>query len=342
MGLVHSVRKMAFQALLATPRRLQKLAGAPPVIRGQSPEPALWWAMSIIHKSQRDDPTPERLRQEYALGNSILDAAPPADITWQDRGVPHRDEGQLAVRVYTPPTPGPHPGIVYFHGGGYVIGNLDSHHALCAQLCKDTDAVVVAVDYRLAPEFPYPTPWNDAEDAWKAITTNPQSFGIQGPIGVGGDSAGANLALWIGHQAPTPPHVIWALYPPTDAGQSYPSNVDFAERLLLTNQRKCWFRDQTYPNPEDLKSPRAQPVKHPCTRNDGVTVPEIVTVAGMDVLHDEGEVYISHLQAQDIPVTAVRIANQVHGFASLRRFESCQRAWDTATAPLITALADRS
>jgi acetyl esterase len=297
--------------------------------------------MSIIQRTQRDNPTPLSLRDEYALGNSILDAPPPQDVLWKDRAVPHRNEAQLLVRVYTPPTPGPHPGIVYFHGGGYVIGNLDSHHAMCAQLCKDTDAVVVAVDYRLAPEFPYPTPWNDAEDAWRAVTDNPEAFGISGRIAVGGDSAGANLAIWVGHQAKTAPHVVWALYPPTDAGQSYPSNEDFGTGLLLSNQRKRWFRDQTYPNADDLLNPRAQPAKHPSTRDDGIVVPEIVTVAGMDVLHDEGEVYIAHLQAQDIPVTAVRIPNQVHGFASLRRFESCQRAWETATAPLIFTLADR-
>jgi acetyl esterase len=298
--------------------------------------------MSIIHRSQRTDPKPKRLRIEYAFGSTILDAPAPADVQWQDRGIQHRNEGQLSIRVYTPPTPGPHPGIVFFHGGGYVIGNLESHHSLCAQLSKDTGAVVVAVDYRLAPEFPFPTPWNDAEDAWRAVTGNPAAFGISGPIAVGGDSAGANLAIWVGHRAATAPHVIWALYPPTDAGQSYPSNIDFGEGLLLTNQRKCWFRDQTYPNSEDLISPQAQPAKHPCTRADGVVVPEIVAVAGMDVLHDEGELYIAHLEAQSIPVTAVRVASQVHGFASLRRFASCQRAWEATIVPLVHALEDPS
>ena len=332
MSIRKSIRRAAFDGLLSAPAAIQRLAGTPPVIRGQSPAPDVWWACVVMGRLEAKTPRPARLRRDYADACPVLDAPVPDTVTTRDMTVPARDGHAIPVRVYTPNNPSG-AGVVYNHGGGFVIGNLDSHHSLCSRLAHDTGAIVVAVDYRLAPEHPFPVPWHDAEDAWNAVHAQAQELGITGTIAIGGDSAGANLAIWVGWHAETAPSAVWALYPPTDAGGSYPSNQDFAKRLVLTEARKRWFRDQVYA-PEDLTSRAAQPLKNDPTRPDGVVVPHVVAVAGMDILRDEGEAYIQHLRDHDVPVIGLHLPGQVHGFANLCRFPSCQLAYEDCVEAL--------
>src|SRR4051812_11029384 len=122
---------------------------------------------------------------------------PPADVAVADRAVPPRADGsaEIPLRVYAPHAPGPHALVVYYHGGGYVLGDLDGYDSVCRQLCADSGAVVVSVDYRLAPEHPFPAAVDDAWAALQWVSANARELGGDaGRLGVAGDSAGAVLA----------------------------------------------------------------------------------------------------------------------------------------------------
>lgn len=332
MAWVDRLRARAFSGLLSAPDAVvRRLAGPPPTARGQSPDLRLWWVCWLAAQLDRDVPrSVARLRRDYATSAAVLAGAPPAGVAVREHALAGPGGGALPARVFSPPGPS-WGGILYLHGGGWVIGDLDTHAPVCARLCADTGAVVVAVDYRLAPEHPFPAAWEDVADAWAALAADPAALGIDGPLLVAGDSAGATLATWLGHAGRPRPAFQWLLYPSTDPLGAWPSHDDFASGLFLTRRRKQWFHHQVYPDPTSAGDPRARPL----AADVAGAAPAAVVVAGMDVLRDEGVAYAALLAAAGVPAELIELPDQVHGFVNLMGgVPSCAAAWREAVAPV--------
>jgi acetyl esterase/lipase len=229
-------------------------------------------------------------------------------------------EGPLRARHYTPSDAGgPHPLLIYYHGGGWVICDLDTHDALCRLLCKHAGVHVLAVDYRLAPEHRFPAAVDDARAALGWAYENADSLGADpGRIAVGGDSAGGNLATVVCQLAardggPAPVFQL-LIYPATDAVEVSRSRELFAEGFFLTRSLMDWFADQYVGSQDvDLSDPRLSPL-----RADDLSglAPAYVVTAGFDPLRDEGEAYAEALRAAGVPVAARRFAGEIHGFTN--------------------------
>ncbi|MEM7337081.1 MAG: alpha/beta hydrolase fold domain-containing protein [Actinomycetota bacterium] len=220
--------------------------------------------------------------------------------------------GDLAYRLYRPATPGPHPVVLYYHGGGWVLGSQESDDPLCRDLCVRSDAIIVSVDYRHAPEHPFPAPVDDAWAALQWVTASAESLGGRpGPVAVAGWSAGGNLAAvmaLMARDAGGPELAGQLLFTPvTDHDLSRPSYVENAEGYVLTTALMTWFWDHYAPESERADW-RASPLHAP--ELSGVAPAAIVT-AEFDPLRDEGQAYADALEAAGVPVT--RIGARGHG-----------------------------
>lgn len=233
----------------------------------------------------------------------------PADVEVRDLKLPVMN-GEIALRELTPPTE-PTATVVFVHGGGWVVGGNDAHTPMCRVLAKASGARVVMVDYRVAPEHPFPTPVDDVDSAvaWAASTYSP------GPLVIAGDSAGANLAAVAARHA-REQDIDLALqlliYPITDCGQDTPSFRERGEGYLLTARDVDWFWDLYVPDPELRSDPDASPA-----RSDDLAgvAPAHIVVAEYDPLRDQGLEYAERLRESGVPVTVKRHEDQTHGFA---------------------------
>ena len=227
--------------------------------------------------------------------------------------------GALRARLYRPLGKSPHPLLVFFHGGGFVIGDLDTHDTLCRRLCAGTPCVVLAVDYRLAPEHPYPAA---AEDCWAATVwaaRNATSLGSdRSCLSVGGDSAGGTLAvataLHCRDQGGPALRAQVLLYPAlahyTQVSASY---AEMAKGYGLTREAMIWFWDHYLPRAADRLDPYAVPAAGTCI---GLP-PSLILSAEYDVLRDEAEDYATRLDSAGVPVRMRRCIGMNHGFAAL-------------------------
>ncbi|MGW5051605.1 alpha/beta hydrolase [Actinokineospora sp. NPDC004072] len=232
-----------------------------------------------------------------------------------DRTIPGPD-GEIPVRVYTPHGDGPFPALVWFHGGGWVIGSLDENEATCRVLCDAVGMVVVSVDYRLAPEHRFPAA---AEDAYAALLWTAGAEGVDpARVAVAGESAGGNLAAVASLMARDrggPRVALQVLASPVTAPPSdRPSYVDYADGHFLSRGSMEWFFAQYPRTPEDLDDPYLSPLAAPDL--SGVA-PALVLTAEYDVLRDEGEEYAHRLLDAGVPVELVRYPGQIHGFFAL-------------------------
>jgi acetyl esterase len=245
----------------------------------------------------------------------------------------------LPVRIYHPsPDPAPLPVIVYYHGGGWVLGDLDSHDNVCRALALKAGAVVVSVDYRLAPENPYPAA---VEDAWAAlgwVAENAASIGGDATrIAVAGDSAGGNLAavvaLMAREQGGPALRAQALLYPGVDMVTSDRASMrDFADGMFLTHDRIEWFKDQYVPDRSRRGEPRVSPLHAADHRG---LPPAVIVTAEFDPLRDEGEVYGEVLNAAGVPVRVQRYPGVIHGFVSMDRwFPEADQALDLVAGEL--------
>ena len=204
--------------------------------------------------------------------------------------------------------------LLYLHGGGFVIGDLDTHDQICRRLCRGADLVVVALDYRLAPEHPFPAGLEDARAAlgW-AASTLAELGGA--PFAVGGDSAGGNLAAVLAQEDVGLVDAQLLIYPVTDGAGHHPSREENGTGFMLDTPLRAWFRDQ-YAGPSPAATaddPRVSPM-HGVV--DGVA-PALVVTAEFDPLRDEGEAYAEKLAAAGVPVNRVRYDGLIHGFLDL-------------------------
>jgi acetyl esterase/lipase len=242
------------------------------------------------------------------------------------------DADGVPARVYRP-AEGELPALVWFHGGGWTIGSLDSHDRLCRTLAARSACTVVSVDYRLAPEHPYPAA---VEDAWAATLWASRRFS---GLAVGGDSAGGHLAAVVAvrardHALPLAVQVL--VYPATDGGLDTPSMHEHADVPNLTAEVMHWFWDQFCPV-EWRTQPEASVLR---ARDLRGVAPALVLTAEYDVLRDEGEAYARRLLEADVPVTLTRYDGQIHGFLRMPAIIDCaQHAIDEIARSVRTALA---
>ncbi len=243
----------------------------------------------------------------------------------EDRAVPG-PTGDIAVRIYTPAgaTEDVLPGLVFYHGGGFVLGDLDSHDDLCRCLANGSGCRTIAIDYRLAPEHPFPAAVDDCFAATRHIAANAAAFGIDANrLAVGGDSAGGNLAAVVCQLAKAQggPAISFQLliYPVTQLGATAEtlSMRENAKGYFLEKESMDWFTKLYCPDLKHRTDPRLSPLL--ASDLSGLP-PAYVATAGFDPLRDEGRDYADKLDAAGVAVTYVNYPGMVHGFFSMRSF----------------------
>ena len=234
------------------------------------------------------------------------------------RTLPGR-RGNIPARFYHPAAHGPRPVLVYYHGGGFVLGDLEAYDAVCRGLCDRTGALVISVDYRLAPEHPFPAAVDDAVDAYKWVRVHAPELGADPDrVAVGGDSAGGNLAAVVSQVArdeglPLPRFQL-LIYPATDMRRQTASHANLSEGYFLTRADMDWFLGSYLPGPEALTDPRASPL---LAKDLSGLPPAHVVTAGFDPLRDEGRAYAEALGAAGVTVTHAHHPGLIDGFASM-------------------------
>jgi acetyl esterase len=221
---------------------------------------------------------------------------------------------KFTLRVYRPVKNEKLPALVFFHGGGWTIGDIDTHDVLCRELAIGARCVVVSVDYRLAPEYPFPAAVDDCLAATRYVADNAAKLNIGG-IAVGGDSAGGNLAATVSLLARDAggPRIAFQLliYPATDQRLATPSHERNAQGYLLTRDAIDYFRRAYLPNDKDWTDWRASPL---LAKSHANLPPALVITAGYDPLLDEGRAYAERLKAAGVRVEYREYADMVHGF----------------------------
>ncbi len=264
--------------------------------------------------------TPETMRAAYRDGRRVLDTPGPAMALRQDTVIPGPD-GDIPIRVYDAEdnalmSTALRPTLVYLHGGGWVIGDLDTHEGACARLAAASGARVVAVAYRKAPEAPFPAAPDDVLAVHDWIESKGGTFGIDTQrLAYGGDSAGGNLTAVLMHDLaaagrPLPKAQI-LIYPATDLHMSGQIFDDLPNAYVLPPALCLWFRDHYLPEGGDLSDPRISPAN---SAHLAGQPPAFVITAGHDVLRPQGEAYAQALKAAGVDVTYEEETGQVHGF----------------------------
>ncbi len=311
------------RALDALPPSLQvRLSGRPPVqLDGDTLAPEVQLGLAMLER--RNEPRPETLtpaeaRRRRRLLMEVYAGKPTAVGSVADLELDTAPP--LRARHYTPSElGGPHPLLVYYHGGGFTYGDLDTHDAVCRILCRHAGAHVLAIDYRLAPEHPFPAAVDDARAALAWAYANAADLGAHPRrIGVAGDSAGGNLAAVVAqlaaHDGGPAPVVQVLIYPATDFSERHPSRQLFSEGFLLTDAEMDWFEaNYLGPESEQASDPRASPL---LAEDLSGLAPALVVTAAFDPLRDEGEAYARALSDAGSPATLRRIPGFVHGFVS--------------------------
>ena len=230
--------------------------------------------------------------------------------------------GPRPARVYRPEHDGPLPTVLFLHGGGFVIGDLDTHDLACRTIATESRAVVVSVDYRLAPEHPFPAAVEDTLAAADWMVGRLEELGGSDRTGVAGDSAGGNLAAVAAQHLRDAGHDLTAqllIYPATDMGAETESARENAEGYFLDAATMAWFGDQ-YAGPGgadavDLNDPRLSPAHGDLTG----LAPAVVVTAQFDPLRDDGDAYARKLEAAGVPVHHRQFAGLIHGFVDMGR-----------------------
>jgi acetyl esterase len=259
-----------------------------------------------------------RARLSMDLSAPILDRGTVPGTTWSDRTIPGPG-GPLAVRFYAPEiAQRVHPAIVYLHGGGFVLGSLQSHHGLCGYLSARTRCKVIAVDYRLSPEHKFPAALDDAMSAFRWVASHAADLGIlPHKIALAGDSAGGNLTAVLSlllRDDDCRPAFQLPIYPAVDLTRSFPSHKRFAAGYYLTAPMIDWFLGQYLEDPEQARDVRASPWF--ATDLKGLP-PCMILTAGFDPLRDEGLAWAGRMAEAGVEVTSECCGGLIHGFANM-------------------------
>ena len=264
--------------------------------------------------------SPDEARRMYRDRRSFTQPEPPPSGEARDL----RTDGGVPLRLYRPlqATDTASPAVlVYFHGGGWTIGDLDTHDVLCRQLCAASGAAVVAVDYRLAPEHPFPAAYDDALAATRWVRQRAVALGFDGArLAVGGDSAGGNLAaavaLAMRDDGDAAPLLQLLIYPATDQRWLTPSYIANGQGYLLTADSMAYYRGHYLPDPATFTDWRASPLLAASLKK---LPPALVLTAGFDPLRDEGRQYADALSAAGNRVQYICFERQVHGFITMSK-----------------------
>lgn len=260
--------------------------------------------------------TPVKARARVAESVRIVDARAPAGVTREDREIPG-EAAPIPIRIYAPADMDRSvvtPGVVYFHGGGWVTGSIATHDGLCSRIALGAACRVVSVEYRLAPEHRCPAAADDCLAATRWVLAHAEDLGLDHRrVAVAGDSAGGNLSAVVSLLTAgdaRKPALQALLYPALDATLSLPSHRTFAERYFLSAGMCAWYYDH-YLGGQDPRSLAASPLLAP----EVSKVPALIYTSGFDPLRDEGKAYADKLRAAGTPVTYREFADSVHGFA---------------------------
>ena len=268
-----------------------------------------------------EEGAPEAARAMMRLMGSMTER-PRGDLAHvRDFTIPSPAGHAIPARAYSAvAAPGPGPVVVYFHGGGWVIGDLETHDALCAEIARVLGLTVVSVDYRLAPEHPFPAATEDCLAATRWLAETPRAIGhdLTGLIPAG-DSAGGNLAAAVTQelhgQLPVPIVAQWLIYPGVDMTAAAGSMAEFAEGYLLTAKGMQWFSEHYMGPNADLTHRWASPL---LVASLAGQPPAMVFTCGLDPLRDQGRAYAAKLIAAGVDVSYLEAAGQIHGAFTLR------------------------
>lgn len=265
------------------------------------------------HEGTADD-----ARQMYLAMKDVADL-PLGDLAvMRDLSIPG-EGGMIPARLFDPrETREPGPVVVFFHGGGFVIGNIDTHASFAAEMARQLDLPVVSVDYRLAPEHRWPAAPADCEAAARWVAGSPADLGraVTGLV-LSGDSAGGTLtitaAMALRDDPAAVPAIVQApIYPAADMSKEYPSFNDYAEGYLLTRDTMIWFADHYRPDATDYRG-------SPMVGNLVGLPPAVIVTASLDPIRDQGRAYAAALVLAGVPVTFREAVGNIHGFITLRQ-----------------------
>ena len=336
--------RLLSRAARVSPATRRRLRERPIVVEGQTLDPATQTMLQIQRLAR--EPLIETLdlaggRASLRRG-SLLTAGRPTPVgEVRDLRIDGAT-GSLPARHYRPPGDADgRPLLVFFHGGGYATGDLDTHDAPCRLLCAHAGVHVLAVDYRLAPEHPFPAGHEDTLAAWRWAVAHAGELGADPKrLAVGGDSAGGNfsatLALATARNAERAPDVQLLLYPGIDFVEERPSRQTFGKEFFLTAPLIEWFLAHYLDGVEhDPRDPRLSPIH---AEDLSGLAPAIVVTAGFDPLRDEGEAYAAALAAAGVPVIQRRHAGLIHGFINLLGVGTASREALVETAGTLRGL----
>ena len=302
--------------------------------------------LELIRESGRppyETLTPGEAREVYRAGRRILQPEPPEVAEVRDLRAP-APEGDIPLRLYRgigTERAAALPALIYFHGGGWVVGDLDTHDGICRLIANSARCAVISVDYRLAPEHKFPAAVDDAMSATEWIAAHAAMLGIDASrLAVGGDSAGGNIAAVVALIARErgAPRLRFQLllYPATDFVTSDDPQRERFEGFPLNAVTMNWFRDHYLRGAGDYGDWRASPLRAP---DLGGLPPAYVLTVGFDPLHAEGESYARRLQEAGIPVRHRHIAGQMHGFLNMGKIIAAAKpATEEAAAAVKAAL----
>jgi acetyl esterase len=316
-----------------------RLGGHDLDVDGQVLDPHLALLLALerrLHGAHLDASPPER-RAGMRKASAIAAGRPIPVAAVRDLVI-DGGAGPIAARHYAARGSN-RPLLVFFHGGGWVVGDLDTHDQPCRLLARYADVHVLSVDYRLAPENPFPAAVDDAVAAWAWALAHAAELGADpARIAVGGDSAGGNLAAVVAQHARdnavTPPIAQLLLYPGTDASRDRPSKSLFSDGYFLTRKQMDWYVD-TYAVDLPRTDPRLSPL---CAENLEGLAPALVATAAFDPLRDEGEAYADALRAAGVPTVLRRAQGLVHGYFSMTGVHRASLAESLAVTGAFAAL----
>ena len=315
-------------ALQLPPEKLALIAGSKPyVLDGRSLDPQLHLVAKAYEKEHPLYSYPIKVaRTQYVMESKLLDNVPRRDVESKDRTIPLQSEAgsrSIGIRIYTPSvkSSSPPPIMVFYHGGGWAVGEPDTVDALCSGFSADLGHIVVSVAYRLAPEHKYPAAADDAIDSFLWIQAHAAHYGGDANrVYVAGDSAGGNLAAVVSQQTvksglPSPCAQV-LIYPATDLRNMTPSHHTYGEGFPLSKKTITWFVGHYLSTDEQKLEIKASPG---LAEGDWMSKlpPALITTAGFDVLRDEGERYADRLKSVGVPVEYHEYSNLMHAYVTM-------------------------
>jgi acetyl esterase len=339
--------RVARTLLRLPPALLIRLSGRPQVVRdGLTLHPEVQFLLSLRERlgAVPFSALPPEEGRRRARREALVHAGEPVEVGAVRELVLDTAQGPLKARHYAPVKGSERrPLLVFLHGGGFVVGDLETHDPACRLLCRHAGLHVLAVDYRLAPEHPFPAALEDAKVAFAWARANAEALGADpARIAVGGDSAGGNLSAALSQLAVregTPaPALQFLLYPALDRTVERASLGHFGEGFFLTRADIAWF-SKHYTGGADCSDPRISPLL--CRELSGLP-PALVITAGFDPVRDEGEAYAAALQEAGTPATLRRFDGLVHGFANMVGVSPACRSAVVEIASTLRRLLDAS